>query len=163
MTGILARSVTPAARLRGRLTVPADKSIAHRALIVNALSGGPAVVEARSPGLDVLSTAACLRSLGVTVEEERDGPDVRFAISGEPEHDADLDCGNSGTTMRLLAGAVAGMPLHVVLDGDASFAALPNLVDGVQVIHEKRARVPVPVERLRDWRDSRGQGSDRCC
>jgi 3-phosphoshikimate 1-carboxyvinyltransferase len=117
--------VHPASRLRGRLTVPADKSIAHRALIVNALSGGPAVVEMRSPGRDVLSTAACLRALGVSVDEEREGAVVRFTLSGRPADDADLDCGNSGTTMRLLAGALAGMPLHVVLDGDASLRTRP--------------------------------------
>jgi 3-phosphoshikimate 1-carboxyvinyltransferase len=125
MTGVGAGVVRPATRLRGRLTVPSDKSIAHRALIVNALSGGPAVVDVRSPGQDVLSTAACLRALGVTVDEERHGPNVRFAISGEPTHDAVFDCGNSGTTMRLLAGALAGLPLHVVLDGDASLRQRP--------------------------------------
>jgi 3-phosphoshikimate 1-carboxyvinyltransferase len=117
--------VRPASRLRGRLAVPADKSIAHRALIVNALSGGPAVVEMRSPGRDVLSTAACLRSLGVSVEEQREGAVVRFTVSGRPTGDAELDCGNSGTTMRLLAGALAGLPIHVVLDGDASLRSRP--------------------------------------
>ena len=52
----------PAGRLHGRLALPSDKSIAHRALIVNALAGGPATVEVRAPGNDVLSTAACLRA-----------------------------------------------------------------------------------------------------
>jgi 3-phosphoshikimate 1-carboxyvinyltransferase len=118
-------SVRPAARLRGSLAVPADKSIAHRALIVNALSGGPADVEVRSPGADVLSTAACVRALGVSVEAVTDGNVTRFRLSGSPTRDATLDCGNSGTSMRLLAGAVAGLPLHVVLDGDASLRARP--------------------------------------
>jgi 3-phosphoshikimate 1-carboxyvinyltransferase len=117
--------VRPATRLRGRLELPADKSIAHRALIVNALSGGPAVVEMRSPGLDVRSTAACLRALGVTVDEMVEGPMTRFTVSGSPSTGAALDCGNSGTTMRLLAGAVAGLPLGVVLDGDASLRSRP--------------------------------------
>ena len=118
-------TVRPAARLRGRLAVPADKSIAHRALIVNALSGGPADVEVRSPGADVLSTAACLRALGVTVDVSTDGPVTRFRLSGSPARDATLDCGNSGTSMRLLAGAVAGLPLRVILDGDASLRGRP--------------------------------------
>ena len=118
-------TVRPATRLRGRLTVPADKSIAHRALIVNALAGGPATVEVRSPGADVLSTAACLRALGVTVDASVDGAVTRFRLSGSPRHDATLDCGNSGTTMRLLAGAVAGLPLRVTLDGDASLRGRP--------------------------------------
>ena len=114
--------VVPAARLRGRLTLPADKSIAHRALIFGALSGGPTTVTMRSPGRDVLSTLSCLRSLGVSVTEEADG---RFAISSRPSRDAALDCGNSGTTMRLLAGVVAGLPLRATLDGDESLRARP--------------------------------------
>jgi len=117
--------VRPAARLRGRLEVPADKSIAHRALIVNALAGGPATVEARAPGGDVLSTAACLRALGVTVDATTDGAVTRFSLSGSPARDATLDCGNSGTSMRLLAGAVAGLPVRVTLDGDASLRSRP--------------------------------------
>ncbi len=117
--------IVPADRLRGRLVMPADKSIAHRALIVNALSGGPATVEVRSPGADVLSTAACLRALGVRIEEEHLGPVVRFSISGTPGGDARLDCGNSGTTMRLLAGALAGLPVRATLDGDASLQGRP--------------------------------------
>jgi 3-phosphoshikimate 1-carboxyvinyltransferase len=117
--------IVPADRLRGRLVMPADKSIAHRALLVNALSGGPATVEVRSPGADVLSTAACLRALGVRIEDEHLGPVVRFSISGTPAGDAKLDCGNSGTTMRLLAGALAGLRVRATLDGDASLRARP--------------------------------------
>jgi 3-phosphoshikimate 1-carboxyvinyltransferase len=107
------------------MAVPADKSIAHRALIVNALSGGPADVEVRSPGADVLSAAACLRALGVAVEASTGGPVTRFRVSGSPTRDATLDCGNSGTSMRLLAGALAGLPLRVTLDGDASLRSRP--------------------------------------
>ena len=126
MSSVAARSsVLPAARLRGTLELPADKSIAHRALIVNALSGGPATVVMRSPGRDVLSTAACLRELGVTIIEEADGQLVRFVVNGIPSRDATLDCGNSGTTMRLLAGALAALPLRVTLDGDASLRSRP--------------------------------------
>ena len=115
----------PTGRLRGRLELPGDKSIAHRALIVGALSGGPATVLVRSPGADVLSTAGCLRELGVDVREETHGPMHRFSLAGRPTRDATLDCGNSGTTMRLLAGAVAGLPLRVTLDGDESLRARP--------------------------------------
>jgi 3-phosphoshikimate 1-carboxyvinyltransferase len=101
--------------------MPADKSIAHRALIVGALSGGPTTVEVRSPGDDVLSTVACLRALGVEVVQDGD----RYVISSRPSRDAVLDCGNSGTTMRLLAGAVAGLPVRATLDGDVSLRARP--------------------------------------
>jgi 3-phosphoshikimate 1-carboxyvinyltransferase len=117
--------IVPAASLRGRLELPADKSIGHRALIVNALSGGPATVTMRSPGLDLLSTVDCLRALGVTVAEALEDGRVRFHLSGTPSADAVLDCGNSGTTMRLLAGAVAALPLRVTLDGDASLRSRP--------------------------------------
>ena len=105
--------------------MPGDKSIAHRALIVNALAGGPATVEVRSPGADVLSTAACLRALGVTVDASSDGAVTGFRLSGSPWRDATLGCGNSGTSMRLLAGAVAGLPLTVSLDGDSSLRSRP--------------------------------------
>ena len=115
-------NVVPAARLRGRLTLPADKSIAHRALIFGALSGGPTTVTLRAAGRDVLSTLGCLRALGVTITEEADG---RYVITGRPSRDATLDCGNSGTTMRLLAGVVAGLPLRATLDGDESLRARP--------------------------------------
>lgn len=117
--------VTPATRLGGRLELPGDKSIGHRALLVNALSGGPATVEIRSPGADLLSTVGALRSLGVRIDSETDARRTRFSVSGVPSRDAVVDCGNSGTTMRLLAGAVAGLPLRVTLDGDASLRARP--------------------------------------
>ncbi|HEX7196048.1 MAG TPA: 3-phosphoshikimate 1-carboxyvinyltransferase, partial [Candidatus Limnocylindria bacterium] len=114
-------TIRPAARLRGRLTLPADKSIAHRALIFAALSGGPSAVSLRSPGRDVLSTVDCLRALGVSIEQTGE----RYLLTGSPTRDAELDCGNSGTTMRLLAGVVAGLPVTATLDGDASLRARP--------------------------------------
>ena len=117
--------VRPASRLRGRLALPGDKSIAHRGLIIGALSGGPATVTVRSPGQDVRSTATGLRDLGVTVTEHTDGSIARYEMSGVPSRDATVDCGNSGTTMRLLAGAMAGLGLRVSLDGDASLRSRP--------------------------------------
>lgn len=114
-------TITPAARLRGQLALPADKSIAHRALIFAALSGGPSTVIMPSPGRDVLSTLECLRAMGVSIERLGD----RHTVMGRPSRDAVLDCGNSGTTMRLLAGLAAGLPLTVSLDGDASLRARP--------------------------------------
>jgi 3-phosphoshikimate 1-carboxyvinyltransferase len=117
--------VRPADRLRGRLRVPGDKSIAHRALIAGALSGGTSTVTVQAPGRDVRSTVSCLRALGVTVDEAADGDATRFAVTGRPTRDATLDCGNSGTTMRLLAGAIAGLPLRVTFDGDASLRGRP--------------------------------------
>ena len=114
-------TIRPAAHLRGRLSLPADKSIAHRALIFAALSGGPSAVALRSPGRDVLSTVDCLRALGVSIEQAGE----RYMVSGSLSRDAELDCGNSGTTMRLLAGVMAGLPVTATLDGDASLRTRP--------------------------------------
>lgn len=140
--------VTPATRLRGRLRMPSDKSIAHRALIVGALSGGPTRVTLRSPGQDVLSTVTCLRALGVSIRED----DGTYEVVGRPSKDATLDCGNSGTTMRLLAGAVAGMPLRVTLDGDGSLRHRPmervaNVLRaaGAEVTTGAQGRPPITV------------------
>ena len=117
--------VRPAARLRRRLELPGDKSIAHRGLVIGALSGGPASVTVRSPGEDVRSTAAALRALGVTIDEAAGAGTTRYELSRAPSRDATIDCGNSGTTMRLLAGAVAGLGLRATLDGDASLRSRP--------------------------------------
>lgn len=119
-------SIGPAARLRGRIEPPGDKSIAHRALIVNALAGGPATVDVRAPGRDALSTADCIRVLGGEVTATAEGGVTRLIVRGGPSvSGVRLDCGNSGTTMRLLAGALAGLPLEVVLDGDGSLRSRP--------------------------------------
>ena len=105
--------------------MPGDKSIAHRALIIGALSGGPSQVAVRAPGADVRSTVVGLRELGVSIDERTAGAIAHFTTAGRPSRDATVDCGNSGTTMRLLAGALAGLPLRVTLDGDDSLRARP--------------------------------------
>ncbi len=123
--------VRPAARLRGRPALPGDKSISHRALLLALLAQGESRIAAAGDGEDVRSTAGVVRALGATVERqgERDGRvDYRVASPGgsalaEPE--GILDCGNSGTTTRLVAGLLAGQPLFAVLDGDASLRRRP--------------------------------------
>ncbi len=118
---MLAR-VSGARRLRGTVHVPGDKSISHRALILNAVADGSARVSHLSSGADVASTSACLRSLGVEIDEGQ----VRGAgLRGlrPPAHP--LDCGNSGTTMRLLAGLLAPQPFESVLVGDRSLSRRP--------------------------------------
>ncbi len=117
-----APTIRPAARLRGTLTLPPDKSIAHRAFIFGALATGPSTITMGEPGHDVLSTIGCLRELGVEINETEPG---RWEIAGSPVRHATLDCGNSGTTMRLLAGMLAGLPLRVTLDGDDSLRSRP--------------------------------------
>src|SRR3954453_22566746 len=97
------RSVRPADRLAGALTVPGDKSISHRALLLNALAEGTERVRGLGLGADVLSPERCLRALGVPIEP--DGPDGRVVqgvgLRGLREPDDVLDAGNSGTTTRL--------------------------------------------------------------
>jgi 3-phosphoshikimate 1-carboxyvinyltransferase len=110
------------ARLEGELELPGDKSVSHRALILNAVASGDARVENLSPGADVAATAGCLRALGVEIAEGRvagRGFDALRAASGP------LDCANSGTTMRLLAGLLAGRPFGSELAGDASLSRRP--------------------------------------
>jgi 3-phosphoshikimate 1-carboxyvinyltransferase len=114
--------VRPARRLEGEVRLPGDKSISHRALMLNGVADGEARVECLSGGADVASTAACLRALGVEIE---DGRVVGRGLDGLQEPAGPLDCGNSGTTMRLLAGLLAGRPFPVTLVGDDSLSRRP--------------------------------------
>ena len=112
--------------LRGSVQVPGDKSISHRALICNALAAGEARVEGFLDGDDCLHTLSCLEQLGVHVERAAGSLLVRSAgRTGLRTTETALDCGNSGTTMRLLAGLVAGLDGRSVLDGDASLRRRP--------------------------------------
>ena len=118
---MLAR-VKPARRLRGTVHVPGDKSISHRALMLNAVATGRARVTHLSAGADVSSTAACLRALGVKIDE---GHVRGVGLGGLQAPAGPLDCGNSGTTMRLLAGLLAPQPFESVLVGDESLSRRP--------------------------------------
>lgn len=110
------------ARLEGLLELPGDKSVSHRALLLNAVAAGEARVENLSGGADVASTASCLRALGVEIEP---GLVRGRGFDGLRPAAGPLDCGNSGTTMRLLAGLLAGRPFGSELVGDASLSRRP--------------------------------------
>ncbi|HET7676696.1 MAG TPA: hypothetical protein VFK38_02480, partial [Candidatus Limnocylindrales bacterium] len=133
LAGTLGATVTVrgTTRLRGRLRPPPDKSISHRALLLAALAEGESHIEGGSAALDPASTAACLRTLGVEIEASpMDERRVDWLVRspgplGWRQPPDVLDCGNSGTTLRLLAGMLAGVPLRVVLDGDASLRGRP--------------------------------------
>ncbi|MCJ7492482.1 MAG: 3-phosphoshikimate 1-carboxyvinyltransferase [Dehalococcoidia bacterium] len=118
-------------RLSGSITVPPDKSISHRAAVLNAIASGPAVVENFLVAEDCLSTLACLRSLGVSwsLRENHDGgSDLTITgrgLAGLSESADVLDAGNSGTTMRLLAGLLAGRPFLSIITGDDSLRSRP--------------------------------------
>lgn len=121
-------NVSRAGSLRATLEIPADKSISHRALIFNAIADGPATVERILDSEDVRSTARCLESLGVPIDWPEGSPVARVSgqgLHGLFESEEVLDCGNSGTTMRLLTGLLAGHPLLSILTGDASLRSRP--------------------------------------
>lgn len=112
--------------LRGEATVPGDKSISHRAALLGALARGESVTENYCPGQDNRSTLRCLRRLGVTVRSEARA--ARLVVRSDGllrEPTTVLDCGNSGTTMRLLSGILAPRPFLSVLSGDSSLRRRP--------------------------------------
>ena len=116
--------LSPAHRVRGRLRLPGDKSISHRAALIAALAEGPSEISNFSTARDCASTLSCLRALGVSIEQTSDK--LRFAgaqklvTPSEP-----LDCGNSGSTMRILAGVLAGHDVNATLIGDESLSSRP--------------------------------------
>lgn len=130
-------TLRPATSLLGVIPLPPDKSIAHRAALLAALAEGPSQIVHYPTSADPQSTLACLRQLGVAIED-RDGI---LHVQGRGLHglmapEAPLDCGNSGTTMRLLAGILAGQPFDTVLTGDTSLSRRPM------------ARVAAPLRQM---------------
>jgi 3-phosphoshikimate 1-carboxyvinyltransferase len=118
--------ITGASGLRGEYTPPPDKSISHRAVMFSALATGRSVVRNMLRSGDTLSTIGAFRALGATIEDT--GGDVLIESPGwrglrEPL--GVIDCGNSGTTMRLLVGLLSGLPLFTVLVGDESLTRRP--------------------------------------
>lgn len=111
---------------RGTIRVPGDKSITHRALILAALAEGTSEVFGPLRSDDCRSTVNCLRRLGVQIAEFPDKTVVEgLGMTGLVSPEAPLDCGNSGTTMRLLAGVLAAQPFVSVLTGDDSLNTRP--------------------------------------
>jgi 3-phosphoshikimate 1-carboxyvinyltransferase len=128
----------PGRPLRGRIRVPGDKSVSHRALMLAAIADGVSTIEGFLEGEDTLATARILGDLGVRIDAP--SPGVRrvhgVGLHGLQAPIGDLDCGNAGTGMRLLAGLLAGQSFGSRLVGDASLARRPM------------ARVVTPLERM---------------
>ena len=119
-------TVHPAARLRGTLAVPGDKSISHRALMLGAVAQGPTTIIGCLEAEDCRATQAAFTAMGVPIDWRGD----RVRIEGRGLHglsapSGPIDCGNSGTTMRLLLGILAGQPFLATLTGDASLKKRP--------------------------------------
>jgi 3-phosphoshikimate 1-carboxyvinyltransferase len=143
MSSTFAVTVQPARHVRGRVRPPGDKSISHRYALLSAIADGQTVVHGYSTGADCASTLHCLRGLGVEITEVGRDPKtgLELRIQGAGIHGLTapirvLDAGNSGSTMRMLAGILAAQPFTSTLDGDASLRRRPM------------RRIMVPLERM---------------
>ena len=124
-----ARELKAGGSLSGHVKVPGDKSISHRSLLFGAIAEGTTTIDGLLPAEDPISTAACLRAMGVLISPIEAAGLVTVegvGLDGLQEPAEILDCGNSGTTMRLMLGLLAGRAgRHFVLDGDASLRRRP--------------------------------------
>ena len=126
-----AAEVRPPARLAGELRLPGDKSISHRALMLALLADGESRISGAGDGADVRSTAVMVAALGARVTRARgESGNVDYVVTSPGANaltapSVALDCGNSGTSMRLFAGILAGQPFAATLDGDASLRRRP--------------------------------------
>lgn len=146
--------LSPARALRGRLAVPGDKSISHRYTLFGAIADGMTEISHLAPGADVASTAACLRGLGVEIDVPAANA-LRIhgrGLRALRAPDAPLDAGNSGTTIRLLAGVLATCPFQTTVIGDASLSRRPmrRVIDplvamGARITSED-GRAPLVIE-----------------
>ena len=145
--------------LKGRLRVPGDKSISHRALILGALAVGETRILGLLEGEDVLNTANAVRALGASVERRGEG-EWRVhgvGVGGFAQPAAALDFGNSGTGCRLMLGAVAGCPITATFDGDASLRKRPmrRVLDpleriGAHTLTSNDGRLPLTLAGARE-------------
>jgi 3-phosphoshikimate 1-carboxyvinyltransferase len=152
-------SAKPTAPLNGRIAVPGDKSISHRALMFGALAIGETRITGLLTGEDVLRTAAAMRALGAEVMRDADGT-WRVAgrgIGGLTEPADILDMGNSGTAARLLCGILASHPFFAVMTGDASLRGRPmrRVIDpltatGARFTAREGGRLPLAIDGARD-------------
>ena len=152
------RKIRGGGNLRGKIKVPGDKSISHRALIIGSIAQGETIIEGFLHSEDPLSTAECLRKLGVNIPKIKE--DEPFKISGlglnglkEPKDI--LNCGNSGTTMRLLMGLLAGQEnKNFILTGDSSLNERPmgrvgkplSLMGGKIFGRERGNKPPISID-----------------
>ena len=145
--------VKPARSIKGALRLPGDKSISHRYAMLAGLADGTSHFENFSSAADCASTLACMEQLGCTVKHE--GTTVEMAGTGGKLHAPSraLDCGNSGSTMRMLAGILAAQPFRSEMFGDASLSRRPmkRIMDplalmGARITASEGNRPPLAIE-----------------
>jgi 3-phosphoshikimate 1-carboxyvinyltransferase len=145
--------IRPAKRINGRIVVPGDKSISHRAAMIAALADGVSHITNYSTSDDCATTLSFLRQLGVQVD--KNGREVTIhgvGGTGFRAPDAPLDCGNSGTTMRLLAGILAGQDFVSTLTGDESLRSRPmqRIIEPLEMmgaeISSSNGRAPLRIQ-----------------
>ncbi len=150
------RAFAPAGPLTGTVTVPGDKSISHRALMLSALAVGESVIEGLLEGEDVLATAAAMRAMGALIEKRGARWHVHgVGVGGLLQPLQALDMGNSGTSTRLLMGLVATHPITATFTGDASLSKRPmgRVIDplstmGAEFAASPGARLPLMVRGI---------------
>ncbi|MBA3569628.1 MAG: 3-phosphoshikimate 1-carboxyvinyltransferase [Pyrinomonadaceae bacterium] len=149
--------ITPARRINGRAQLPGDKSISHRAAIIAALANGASRITNFSPSEDCAATLSCLRELGVSIQSEGSSS---LIVQGAGEFglrvaNEALYCGNSGSTMRMLAGVLAGQDFSSTLTGDNSLNSRPmqRIIEPLQLmgaeLGSKNGKPPLTVKGLR--------------
>jgi 3-phosphoshikimate 1-carboxyvinyltransferase len=143
--------------IRGRLVMPGDKSISHRAAMIAALAAGTSTIENFSTSADCTATLSCLTALGVAIERDNTALAISGAgLDGLREPSGPLDCGNSGTTMRLLAGILAGQDFKSTLTGDDSLRSRPmqRIIEPLQMmgasISSHAGRAPLVIHGHRE-------------
>jgi 3-phosphoshikimate 1-carboxyvinyltransferase len=151
------RSFAASAPLKGRIAIPGDKSISHRALMLSALAVGTSRVTGLLEGHDVLATAAAMRAMGASIERSGDGEWVidGVGVGGLLQPREALDMGNSGTSTRLLMGLVSSHPISTTFVGDASLSGRPmgRVIDplsqmGADITASPGGRLPLMVRGL---------------
>lgn len=150
---------SPCGPLSGVAKVPGDKSISHRSLILGALAVGETKVSGLLEGEDVLDTARAMRAFGAEVIDHGEGNWSIFGVGvgGFAEPDQVIDCGNSGTGVRLIMGAMATCPITATFTGDASLNSRPmaRVTDplalfGAQTVGRTRGRLPMTIVGAED-------------
>src|SRR5947209_4449838 len=145
--------IEPARKISGELRLPGDKSISHRAAILAALASNRAQIANFSTSEDCAATLRCLGQLGVKIKRDRTSVIIEgIGLDGLRAPDAPLDCGNSGSTMRMLAGVLAGQNFTSVLTGDESLRSRPmkRIIEPLELmgarIWSENGRAPLRIE-----------------